>query len=68
MPLEGGVLFLRYEYEIDPLMEPNDSKNESLQHPGKISAKPYLHRTKEVQDFAQAETVSAQQRYEFNSN
>ena len=66
----GGMspFFLRYGYEIDPLMEPISKQDENLRHPGKISAERYIQRLKDAQDFAQAAMASNQQRSESNAN
>ena len=65
----GGLspFFLRYGYELDPLMEPTPINNGS-RHPGKISAEKYVKRLKDAQDYAQAAMASAQQRSESNAN
>ena len=60
--------FLRYGYEIDPLMEPIPKQDENLRHPKKISAERYIQRLKDAQDFAQASMASNQQRSESNAN
>lgn len=66
----GGVspFFLRYGYELDPLMEPTPSEEELSRHPGRISAIQYVKRLKDAQDFAQAAMASSQQRTEDNAN
>lgn len=66
----GGIspFFLRYGYELDPLMEPVPEVNSSSRHPGKLSATAYLQRLRDAQDFAQAAMASIQQRNEANAN
>ena len=61
----GGLspFYLRYGYEIDPLMEPTPRKKNSSRHPGTLSAEFYIKRLKDAQDFAQAAMTSAQKRY-----
>ena len=66
----GGIspFFLRYGYDVNPLIEPTPNTTESSRHPGKISAGRYTQRLKDAQDFAQASMASAQQRYQIYDN
>lgn len=66
----GGIspFFLRYGYELDPLMEPTPQISDKSRHPGKLNAVSYVKRLKDAQDFAQAAMAAAQQRAESNAN
>ncbi|KAI0992810.1 hypothetical protein K3495_g15374 [Podosphaera aphanis] len=66
----GGMspFFLRYGYDLDPLMEPTPPIRGDSRHPGNLSAINYVQRLKDAQDLAQASMASAQQRYEQSTN
>lgn len=66
----GGLnpFFLRYRYEMDPLMDPISTGDKTMLHPEKIAAENYIQRLKDTQDFTQAIITSAQQRNEFSGN
>ncbi|KAI0993099.1 hypothetical protein K3495_g15085, partial [Podosphaera aphanis] len=66
----GGIspFFLRHGYELDPLVEPTPSTENSSRHPGTLAASNYVQKLKDAQDLAQAAMASAQQRNEENAN
>lgn len=60
--------FLRYGYELDPLMEPTPQDKSPSRHPRRRVATKYVQKLKYAIYFAKATMNSAQQRNEANGN